>query len=198
MNLMQSNSITTSAASFLSQGQQHQRNPLFNRDRGGGGGIPPSAAFDPSDFPSLGQAGSGPGGANPIRSNYVGMVRQPARGEAGGGVGAGQEFQMSHEDFPALPGAGQPGNNDRMTNQGLHQVNDTEVFGSTGSVGDGHFVRYSRKSVTLGFFNAKSQFGDRQNVSYSRKSVIPESSTSENLCTIVTLGKRVWGFSPIC
>ena len=58
----------------------------------------------------------------------------------------------------------------------------TEVFGSTGSVGDGHFVRYSRKSVTLGFFNAKFQFGDRQNVRYSRKSVISESGTSENLC----------------
>ena len=28
----------------------------------------------------------------------------------------------------------------------------TEAFGSNGSVGDGHFVRYSRKSVTLGFF----------------------------------------------
>ena len=55
--------------------------------------------------------------------------------------------------------------------QGRWLINDvycnTEVFGSNRSVGDGHFVRYSRKSVTLGFFNAKSQFGDYQNVSYS-------------------------------
>ena len=32
---------------------------------------------------------------------------------------------------------------------------DTEVFGSTGSVGTGHFVRYSRKSVILDIFNVK-------------------------------------------
>ena len=38
----------------------------------------------------------------------------------------------------------------------------TEVFGSTGSLMDGHFVRYSQKSVTLDFLNAKSQFGDCQ------------------------------------
>ena len=36
----------------------------------------------------------------------------------------------------------------------------TEVFGSSGSLGDDHFVRYFRNSVTLGFLNAKSQFGD--------------------------------------
>ena len=48
-----------------------------------------------------------------------------------------------------------------------------EVFGSNGSVGDGHFVRYSRKSDTSGIFNGKFQFGDCQNVRYSRKSVIP-------------------------
>ena len=59
----------------------------------------------------------------------------------------------------------------------------TEVFGSNGSLGDGHFVRYSRKSVTLDIFNVKFQFGDCQNVCYSRKSVISESGTSENLCT---------------
>ena len=58
----------------------------------------------------------------------------------------------------------------------------TEVFGSTGAVGDGHFVRYSRKSVTLDFFNVKFQFGDCQNVRYFRKSIIAESGTSENLC----------------
>ena len=63
----------------------------------------------------------------------------------------------------------------------------TEVFGSTGSVGDGHFVRYSRKSVTLGGFNAKFQFGHCQNVRYSRKFVISESGTSENLCTSKSL-----------
>ena len=40
----------------------------------------------------------------------------------------------------------------------------------------------SRKSVTLGFLKAKSQFGDCQNVRYSRKSGISESGTSENLC----------------
>ena len=62
---------------------------------------------------------------------------------------------------------------------------NTEVFGSNGSVGIGHFVRYSRKSVTLDIFNVKFQFGDCQNVRYSRKkSVISESGTSENLCSI--------------
>ena len=40
------------------------------------------------------------------------------------------------------------------------QFNNTEVFGSTGSVGDGHFYHYFRKSVTLDFFNVKFQFGD--------------------------------------
>ena len=59
----------------------------------------------------------------------------------------------------------------------------TEVFGSTGSVGDGRFVRYSWKSVTLDLFNAKSQFGDWKNVRYSQKfKLIFESGTSENLC----------------
>ena len=58
----------------------------------------------------------------------------------------------------------------------------TEVFGSDGSVGTGHFVHYSRKSVTLSFFKAKFQFGDCQNLRYSRKSIISESVTSENLC----------------
>ena len=47
----------------------------------------------------------------------------------------------------------------------------------------GHFVSYSRKSVTLGFFNKKFQFGGWENVRYSRKFVISESGTSENLCT---------------
>ena len=56
------------------------------------------------------------------------------------------------------------------------------VFGSNGSVG--HFVYYSRKSLTLGFLNAKYQFGDCQSVRYSRKSIISESGTSENLCTV--------------
>ena len=59
---------------------------------------------------------------------------------------------------------------------------NTEFFGSTGSVGDGHFVRYFRKSVTLGYLYAKSQFVYCQNVRHTRKSVISESGTSENLC----------------
>ena len=41
---------------------------------------------------------------------------------------------------------------------------------------------YFRKSVTLGFLNAKFQFGDCQCVCYSRKYVISEAGTSENLC----------------
>ena len=45
---------------------------------------------------------------------------------------------------------------------------NTEVFGSTGSVVDGWFVRYSRKSITLDFLNGKFQFGDCQNICYSR------------------------------
>ena len=58
----------------------------------------------------------------------------------------------------------------------------TEVLGSNGWVGDGCFVRYSRKSVTLDFSNAKSQFGDCQNVCYFQKSIISEFGTSENIC----------------
>ena len=65
----------------------------------------------------------------------------------------------------------------------------TEVFGSNESVGTSHFVRYSRKSVTLDFFNAKIQFEDCQNVRYSQKSVISKSGTSENLC-IITVTTR--------
>ena len=42
----------------------------------------------------------------------------------------------------------------------------TEVFGSAGSVGNGRLVRYSRKFVILGCFNAKFQFGDCKNVHY--------------------------------
>ena len=53
-----------------------------------------------------------------------------------------------------------------------------------GSLWDDHFVRYSRKSVTLAIFSAKFQFGDFQNVRYTRKSVISESGTSENLCIV--------------
>ena len=67
----------------------------------------------------------------------VGMVKQPAMESS--------EFQMSHEDFPALPGVGPTpsgdhvpnggpanltGGNDRMTNQGLQQME-----GSTMGVG---------------------------------------------------------------
>ena len=57
-----------------------------------------------------------------------------------------------------------------------------EVFGSTGSFGDGQFVPYTKKSIILEFFTGKFQFGDCQNVCYSRKSGISESGTSENLC----------------
>ena len=51
------------------------------------------------------------------------------------------------------------------THKHMRPYSYTEVFGSTGSVGDGH----SRKSVTLDFFNAKLQFGDSQNVRYFQK-----------------------------
>ena len=51
-----------------------------------------------------------------------------------------------------------------------------------GSVGYAHFVRYSLKSVSLDFLNAKSKFDDCRNVLYSRKSIISEFGTSENLC----------------
>jgi hypothetical protein len=54
------------------------------------------AAFDPSDFPSLGGGAGGGLGASG-RPNYVGMVKQPSDHAA--------EFQMTSEDFPALPGA---------------------------------------------------------------------------------------------
>ena len=49
-------------------------------------------------------------------------------------------------------------------------------------LGDGYFFGYSRKSATLDFFNAKTQFGDCQN----SQNFISESGTSENLCTCIT------------
>merc|ERR1712223_2022906 len=92
LGILQSNSMPSSAA-------VSGRNPLFNT-RDGRGKIGESlSAFDPSEFPSLGsrENSSAP---NPAlaRSNYVGMVKQPAM-EA-------SEFTMSNEDFPALPGPG--------------------------------------------------------------------------------------------
>merc|ERR1711962_528846 len=92
LGILQSNSMPSSAA-------VSGRNPLFNT-RDGRGKIGESlSAFDPSEFPSLGsrENSSAP---NPAlaRSNYVGMVGQPAM-EA-------SEFTMSNEDFPALPGPG--------------------------------------------------------------------------------------------
>ena len=70
----------------------------------------------------------------------------------------------------------------------MKSTNDgTEVFGSNGSVGDGHFVSYSRKSVTLGFFNAKFQFG------VAEMSVIPENPLFPNpllpKTSVVTTGE---------
>ena len=53
--------------------------------------------------------------------------------------------------------------------------NITEVFGSNGSVGDGHFICYSLKSITLDFFNGTFKFGDFKNVRYFRKSSISKS-----------------------
>ena len=59
----------------------------------------------------------------------------------------------------------------------------TEVFGSNGSVGDGRFVRYSRKSVTLGFFNG-------QNVRYSENPLFPNPVLPKtSVCS--TLNKEV-------
>ncbi|TRY73112.1 hypothetical protein TCAL_05551 [Tigriopus californicus] len=75
--------------------------PLFNRDVRGklGDSLLGPNAFDPSEFPSLGQ-NAGPNPSVSGRStNYVGIMKQPAM-EA-------SEFTMSHEDFPALPGASQ-------------------------------------------------------------------------------------------
>jgi CCR4-NOT transcription complex subunit 2 len=75
---------------------------LFSRsDRSGKIGDPnllSPNAFDPSEFPSLGNRDNS-GAPNPslsARPNYVGMVKQPAMEPS--------EFTMSHEDFPALPG----------------------------------------------------------------------------------------------
>jgi CCR4-NOT transcription complex subunit 2 len=96
LGILQSNSNSMPSSAAVSG-----RNPLFNtRDNRGKIGESLSA-FDPSEFPSLGsrENSSAP---NPAlaRSNYVGMVKQPAM-EA-------SEFQMSNEDFPALPGLSGP------------------------------------------------------------------------------------------
>ena len=56
-----------------------------------------------------------------------------------------------------------------------------EVFGSTGSVGTGHFVLYSRKSVTLDFLNPKSQFGDCQKVRYPKNPLLPKIFVLSNI-----------------
>jgi len=96
LGILQSNSNSMPSSAAVSG-----RNPLFNtRDNRGKIGESLSA-FDPSEFPSLGsrENSSAP---NPAlaRSNYVGMVKQPAM-EA-------SEFTMSNEDFPALPGLSGP------------------------------------------------------------------------------------------
>ena len=71
----------------------------------------------------------------------------------------------------------------------MSTVVDTEVFGSTGSVGDGHFVRYSRKSVTLDFFNGNFNLG------IAKISVIPENPVFPNPVlpkTSVNGGTHFW------
>lgn len=74
---------------------------LFSRDRVSkfGDSLLSPNTFDPSEFPSLGNRdNSAPNPASGLsRPNYVGMVKQPAMETS--------EFTMSHEDFPALPGA---------------------------------------------------------------------------------------------
>lgn len=73
---------------------------LFSRDsRKFGDSLLSPNTFDPSEFPSLGNRdNSAPNPASGLsRPNYVGMVKQPAMESS--------EFTMSHEDFPALPGA---------------------------------------------------------------------------------------------
>jgi len=72
---------------------------LFSRDRKFGDSLLSPNTFDPSEFPSLGNRdNSAPNPASGLsRPNYVGMVKQPAMETS--------EFTMSHEDFPALPGA---------------------------------------------------------------------------------------------
>ena len=51
--------------------------------------------------------------------------------------------------------------------QSVRQLN-TEVFGSNGSGGDGHFVCHSRRSITLDIFNGTFQSGDFQEYSAPR------------------------------
>ena len=74
----------------------------------GGGGYdgPPPSAFDPSDFPSLGGRGGGPGQLGAFDGDVSGVSLQQ------------KEFSME-DDFPALPGApgggGQAANNSLMT-----------------------------------------------------------------------------------
>jgi len=99
LNALSSGSFASfSAASAAASGSSGR---LFSRDRSGKIGdsnlLSPNA-FDPSEFPSLGNRDNS-GAPNPslaARSNYVGMVKQPAMEPS--------EFTMSHEDFPALPG----------------------------------------------------------------------------------------------
>ena len=103
-------------------GAQGSYNPsgdiLAMLNKGGGGGHaigaggfdgPPSAAFDPSDFPVLGRGGG--------QGQLGGLEGVDVVGSAALGQQQQKEFSME-EDFPALPGApggGQAANNSLMT-----------------------------------------------------------------------------------
>lgn len=87
---------STLGMNLLSTSSNLGRNPLFNRERSKIGDS--VNTFDPSEFPSLGSRESATPNSTSLsaRSNYVGMVKQPAMETS--------EFTMSSEDFPALPG----------------------------------------------------------------------------------------------
>jgi len=94
---LQSFSAAQAAAAAAAAGGSGR---LFSRDsRKFGDSLLSPNTFDPSEFPSLGNRdNSAPNPASGLsRPNYVGMVKQPAMESS--------EFTMSHEDFPALPGA---------------------------------------------------------------------------------------------
>jgi len=124
LNALSSGSFASfSAASAVASGSSGR---LFSRDRSGKIGdsnlLSPNA-FDPSEFPSLGNRDNS-GAPNPslsARPNYVGMVKQPAMEPS--------EFTMSHEDFPALPGV--------PANSAAAGLNNTVGSGqATNTIGD--------------------------------------------------------------
>jgi len=132
---------------------------LFSRDRSGkiDSNLLSPNAFDPSEFPSLGNRDNS-GAPNPslsARPNYVGMVKQPAMETS--------EFTMSHEDFPALPGV--------PANSAAAAMNSTAAIGQPiNTIGDttNDLSKLTRGGMGLSHQDLATQVNQSQSMMGSR------------------------------